>query len=127
MVRPRMTLPRRVLLTAAALAVLLAAGWYLPRHLITDGVDRHAAPLERTVAAEALDLAHITCLEHPATRLFVTAVRVADVRPVPGSCELGMSRDSATEDFVAIVRTHGPFGMPMRSMRATCGGQAITC
>lgn len=112
---------------SGALLLVLAAGWLLPRHLMSDGVDRHAAPLERTVAAEALDLAHIICLEHPASRLFVTAVRVADVRPVAGSCELGPSRDPTTAEFVAIVRAHGPFGIPLRSMRATCGGQAITC
>jgi hypothetical protein len=122
-----MTTPRRALLTAGALGVLLAAGYLLPRHLLSDNVDRHAAPVERTVAAEALDLARITCLEHPATRLFVTVVRVTDVREVPDSCVLGLSRDSATAEFVAIVRTHGPFGLPMRSMRATCGGQAIAC
>ena len=122
-----MTTSRRALVTAAALPVLLAAGYLLPRHLISDGVNGHPAPLARIVASEALDLAHVTCLEHPATRLLVTAVRVADVREVPGSCILGLSRDSATAEFVAIVRAHGPFGIPMRSMRATCGGQAITC
>ena len=87
--RTRMTTPRRALLTATALTLLLAAGWLLPRHLLSDGVDRHAASAERTVAAEALDL--------------------------------------ATAELVAIVRTHGPFGVPLRSMRASCGGQAITC
>ena len=122
-----MTTSRRALLTTAALALLLAAGYLLPRHLLSDGIDRHAAPLARAVASEALHLAHVTCLEHPATRLFVTAVRVGDVREVPGSCVLGLSRDSTTAEFVAIIRTHGPFGVPMRSMRATCGGQAITC
>lgn len=112
---------------AAAAVLLLAAGWFLPPRLLSDGVGRYTAPVEREVAGEALELARITCLEHPASRLLVRQVRVSEVREVPGSCTMGPDPGGPTAEFVATVRAHGPFGVPLRSMLATCGGNAVVC
>lgn len=112
---------------AAAAVLLLAAGWFLPPRLLSDGVDRYPAPVEREVAAQALELARITCLEHPASRLLVRQVRVSAVREVPGSCTMGPDPGGPTGALVATVRAHGPFGVPLGTMRATCGGNAVVC
>jgi hypothetical protein len=76
---------------------------------------------------DALDLASTTCLENPASGLLTTAVRVADVRSVPGSCTVGPNPGGAAGDHLVEIRVHGPFGIPLRTLTATCGGAHVSC
>lgn len=112
---------------AAAAATLIALGWWLPGVLIGDGVDRLRDPARRAAAGDAIDLAASTCLENPAARLLVRAVRVSQVRRVPGSCTVGPAPEGADPDLRVVLRAYGPFGVPIRTITATCGGNHVTC
>jgi hypothetical protein len=117
----------RRLLRVGAAVLLLAAGWLVPRWTLSDGVDRYSDPVARVAAMDALDLASTTCLASPGTGLFTTAVRVADVRPVPGSCTVGPNPGGAAGNYVVKLRVHGPFGVPLRTLTGTCGGAHLVC
>lgn len=107
--------------------LLLVAGWTVPGWLLSDGLDRHSDPVARGAAIDALDLADITCLANPVTPLFTTAVRVVEVRSVPGSCTSGPNPGGARGDHMVKIRAHGPFGVPLRTLTATCGGAHLMC
>jgi len=117
---------RRLPITAAVILVL-AAGWLVPRWALSDGVDRYRDPVARGAALDALDLASTTCLENPVSGLLTTAVRVSEVRAVPGSCTVGPNPGGAAGDHLVRMRVHGPFGIPLRTFTATCGGAHIAC
>jgi hypothetical protein len=115
--------PRWLLLGTVA----LVAGWWLPGALIGDGVERFADPVHRAVAGEAVDVVGAVCLSNPASRVLARAIRVSKVETVSGSCTVGPAPADATADMRAIVRAYGPFGIPIRSVTATCGGTYVAC
>ena len=107
--------------------VALVAGWWLPSALIGDGVERFADPEHRAVAEEAVDVVGAVCLSNPASRVLARALRVSKVETVPGSCTVGPAPVDGTADMQATVRAYGPFGIPIRSVTATCGGTYVAC
>ncbi|HEX8361244.1 MAG TPA: hypothetical protein VF613_14110 [Longimicrobium sp.] len=117
---------RRWVVPCAAV-LLLASGWLVPRWTLSDGVDRYSDPVARGAAIDALDLASTTCLATPGSGLIATAVRVSEVRSVPGSCTIGPDPGGAAGDYVVKIRVHGPFAVPVRTFTATCGGAHLTC
>jgi len=113
---------------AIALAVLgvVMIGGAVPRRM-SDGVGRIADPVERRVAGDAVELASMTCLENPIAYALTPTVRVAEVRRDAGSCVAGPAPEGAVADYVVELRALGPFGIPLRTFTATCGGNHVTC
>ncbi len=117
----------RTLLTwTLGVAVALVVAYAIPVFLMNDGVDRWASdPAEYRTAVNALRITHQGC-EFTNFRPLLPRVRVIKVEKAPGSC-----RDGAAEpdlvDYVAHVRLHTLFGVPTGTLRATCGGNVITC
>ncbi|HEX8317740.1 hypothetical protein [Longimicrobium sp.] len=107
--------------------VTLVAGWWLPGALIGNGVERFADPAHRVVAGEAVDIVGAVCLGNPASRVFARALRVYKVETASGSCTVGPAPADGTADMQATVRAYGPFGIPIRSVTATCGGTYVAC
>ena len=98
----------------------------IPIFLMNDGVDRWAdEPAEYRTAVNALQITHLAC-EVTNFRPLLPRVRVINVESAPGSC-----RDAAAEpdlvNYVGYVRLHTLFGIPTGTLRATCGGNVITC
>jgi hypothetical protein len=115
------------LLAAAVLALVLLAGWMVPRHLVGDGVDGRTVPVERRVAAAALETAEMVCLDNPATRLWTPRLRVTEVRRVPGSCRMMPDPADPGSDYQVTLKAHGPFGIAVRTLTATCAGAHVAC
>jgi hypothetical protein len=107
--------------------VALVTGWWLPGAVIGDGVERFTDPAHRAVAGEAVDVVGAVCLGNPASRVLARAVRVSKVESVSGSCTVGPAPADGTADMQATVRAYGPFGIPIRSVTAACGGTYVAC
>lgn len=120
-------MPGRTLRRTAAALFAAGVGIAAP-YAVPDGVDDFRGPVERRVAAEALLLAEIACLDHPLAGLVTPRVRVRKVWLERGSCEVMRGASGlAGSDWRATVRAYGPFGVPLRSFAATCGGSAVLC
>ena len=107
---------------AGGLLLLLLAGWLIPRHLISDGVDRFSDPARRAVAGRAVEAAWLL-QDNPIARAAAPGARVVEVRADPGHCspaEPGGREPYA--DYRARVRYHTFFGLPAGTVYVRCGG-----
>jgi hypothetical protein len=119
----RSNVPWKLVIFALVVTIGIAAPY-----TISDGVDRFSDRTERLVAIEAITIAEIVCLGNPIARLIIPRTRVTDVRVVPGSCETMKGAPGLRgSDWQATLKAHGPFGIPLRTLTATCGGTAVAC
>lgn len=121
---------KTLLILAAVVVVLLAAGAWLGTALPAADAERFAAGSpEREVARRALDTARWFIPESlgPLAPLALST-QLVEVRRVPGSCTQMPAAGTDWEpvaDYVALVRARTLFGIPLRSYEVTCGGAAI--
>lgn len=126
---PRTTTPpiSRIAIRFAILTTVFILGWWLPYKSIPSGVYNFPAGPKQTVAGEAF-MTYYLVYGNPLSRLAVPAVRVVAVQRAPDECTMrGGPHGSALSlsDYSADIRLHGPFGIPVGTMRATCGGSQI--
>jgi hypothetical protein len=109
-------------------AVILATGHLLARPIVawTDGKNIWGDdPVKSVVATRSEDLATWFYGDHPFERLVITDVRTKSVELAPGSCTTYPPDAVEHGDYRARLQLYTIFGVPLREVVATCGGNAI--
>jgi hypothetical protein len=118
---------RRAWRLAAGVGLLLVLGVIVPRYIIGDGLEGITDTDALASATAAYELAQQTCLDSPLARIVVTGLRVTEVVRDEGSCEMFRGTAGPQEHYRVTLTAYSAFGVPVRELRATCGGKHIVC
>ncbi len=105
----------------ALIASAIILGLVIPRLVIPDGTKRYSGAEERA-AKLALAYAALGCLDNPIAALLSTRLRVISLKmsePIvftgathASGAALSSPAHQAEPNFEALIRAHGPFGIP---------------
>jgi hypothetical protein len=113
----------RILAASAATALLLIAGWYVPHRVVGDGIDHFADDPAKQVVAQGAYNGAWMLQDNPVLRGLTPAVRVTEVKRVPGHCSAGdPGSNEPNADYQARVQLYTFFAIPAGVVYATCGG-----
>ena len=109
-------------LALTSTALVLAAGYAVPRRTVTDGLDRYEGR-ERVLAEEALTTSYYA-IDKPLLSGTIIALRVVAVEPEgPGDCDdPAFAEGGAYPGHKAEVVGYTLFRTPVVRVHVTCGG-----
>lgn len=114
----------RILVASAATALLLFVGWYVPRRVVSNGIDRFAGDRAAHLVAQEAYYGAWMLRDNLVLRGLTPAVRVVEVKLVPGHCPAGdPGSDEPYADYQARVQFYTLFAIPAGVVYITCGGR----
>lgn len=96
--------------------ILILGACVAPKFLIPTNLSEYG---DNGVVAQGYSLASRSVYDNPIGRLLYTKIRVDSVYYQPGTCDRGTTE---SYDSVVVLKVHGLFGLPMRTLEAFCAG-----